>query len=93
MNYTDYCKAELTRMLYHELTWATHLDLSELTLHMIESIHLPDEQIDNMTEVWKNELNLFYIHLNSYGLIYTNPFSDRKKFIMKAITVIKKVLE
>ncbi|WP_144481724.1 hypothetical protein [Bacillus pumilus] len=85
MNYTDYCKAELTRMLYHELTWATHLDLSELTLHMIESIHLPDEQIDNMTEVWKNELNLFYIHLNSYGLIYTNPFSDRKKFIMEAI--------
>ncbi|WP_431818826.1 hypothetical protein [Bacillus pumilus] len=83
--YTDYCKAELTRILYQELTWATHLDLSELTLYMIESIHLTDEQIDTMTEAWKNELNLFYIHLNSYGLIYTNPFSDRKRFIMEAI--------
>lgn len=83
--YTDYCKAELTRILYEELTWSTHLELSNLTSHMIERIHITDEQIDNMTEVWKNELNLFYIHLNSYGLIYTNPFSDRKRFIMEAI--------
>lgn len=84
--YTDYCKAELTRILYEELTWSTHLELSNLTSHMIERIHITDEQIDNMTEAWKNELNLFYIHLNSYGFIYTNPFSDRKRFIMEAIS-------
>ncbi|WP_350303293.1 hypothetical protein [Bacillus pumilus] len=83
--FTDYCKAELTRILYEELTWSTHLDLTELNTHMIERIHITDEQIDNMTEAWNNELNLFYLHLNSYGLIYTNPFSNRKRYIMEAI--------
>ncbi|QNP18340.1 hypothetical protein H9S87_18830 (plasmid) [Bacillus pumilus] len=83
--FTDYCKAELTRILYEELNWSTHLELSKLTSHMTERIHITDEQVDNMTEAWKNELNLFYIHLNSYGLIYTNPFSDRKRYIMEAI--------
>ncbi|MGQ9024239.1 hypothetical protein [Bacillus sp. 18-5] len=83
--FTDYCKAELTRILYEELNWSTHLELSKLTSHMTERIHITDEQVDNMTEAWKNELNLFYLHLNSYGLIYTNPFSDRKRYIMEAI--------
>lgn len=62
------------------------MDISTLNLQTTENIQLDVKQVQHLRKAWEDELNLFFVHVNTYGFIYTNPFSNFKKFAIEAIS-------
>lgn len=81
--YTLFCIENLIEVIQEKR--ALKMDISTLNLQTTENIKLDEKLVQFMRKAWEDELNLFFVHVNTYGFIYTNPFSNFKKFAMEAI--------
>ncbi|WP_226567831.1 hypothetical protein [Bacillus stratosphericus] len=82
--FTEFCKQNLIEVIQEKRSM--HMDMSTLNLQTTENIQLDVKQVQLMPKVWEEELNLFFVHVNTYGFIYTNPFSNFKKFAIESIS-------
>ncbi|UUD44621.1 hypothetical protein [Bacillus pumilus] len=82
--FTLFCIENLIEVIQEKRS--IHMDTSTLNLQTTENIQLYVKQVQLMRKAWEDELNLFFVHVNTYGFIYTNPFSNFKKFAFEAIS-------
>ncbi|EIL82741.1 hypothetical protein P8815_17985 [Bacillus altitudinis] len=82
--FTLFCIENLIEVIQEKRS--IKMDISTLNLQTTENIQLDVKQVQHMRKAWEDELNLFFVHVNTYGFIYTNPFSNFKKFAIEAIS-------
>ncbi|MDG3045531.1 hypothetical protein OE903_23240 [Bacillus sp. B6(2022)] len=84
--YTLFCIENLIEVIQEKR--ALKMDISTLNLQTTENIKLDEKLVQFMRKAWEDELNLFFVHVNTYGFIYTNPFSNFKNLQWKPLALV-----